>query len=306
MSGGTTIRVGSRESALAVRQTELFLETLRRVSGAPDFTLHTFKTTGDKIQTMSLRGIGGKGLFVKELDEALLEGRIDMAVHSLKDIPVTLGSGIKIACFSRREDPRDVLILSEKLAKIAGLSVKNFLRDKNILRVGCSSKRRCLQLEHLRPAWQTAPVRGNVPRRLEKLDGGEFDALILAASGLKRLGLTARISHYFEFDEMLPAAGQGILAATVREDAHFDFLSEASDKDSHACAYAERAFIREMGGDCSSPIAAYARMQSAQLELHARFYSQESGALCDASTRGIPEEAETLGIGLAAKMRTES
>jgi hydroxymethylbilane synthase len=306
MSGGTTIRVGSRESALAVRQTELFLEVMSRVSGAPDFSLHTFKTTGDKIQTMSLRGIGGKGLFVKELDEALLEGRIDIAVHSLKDVPVTLSSGIKIACFSRREDPRDALVLSKKLAAGADLSVPVFLRDKNVLRVGCSSKRRCLQLARLCPAWQTVPVRGNVPRRLEKLDGGEFDALILAASGLKRLGLASRISYYFEIDDMLPAAGQGILAATVLEDSCLDFLAEASDKDSEACACAERAFIREMGGDCSSPIAAYARMQTAQLELRARYYSPEFNTVRDASLRGTPEEAEALGKELAVKMRTES
>ncbi|MDD7651777.1 MAG: hydroxymethylbilane synthase, partial [Firmicutes bacterium] len=201
------LRVGSRDSRLAVIQAELVMGAIREKHPELSLELVTMKTTGDRILDRTLDQIGGKGLFVRELDLALAEGRVDLTVHSCKDLPMEENPDLPLMAFSRREDPRDVLVLP------AGVRELDFSRP-----IGCSSRRRTVQLQALWPQAQVAPVRGNVQTRLRKLDEGQFSALILAGAGLRRLGLTERISRYFTVEEMLPAAGQGILAVQTRRD----------------------------------------------------------------------------------------
>lgn len=193
-----TIRVGSRESRLAVVQSELVMDAIRAAHPEVGLELVTMKTTGDKILDRTLDKVGGKGLFVKELDAALLDGRVDLTVHSCKDLPMEEDPRIPLAGFSRREDPRDVLVLPQ------GAEELDPSRP-----IGCASARRAVQLRALFPGVAVAPVRGNVLTRLRKLDEGQFSALVLAAAGLKRLGLEERITRYFTVEELLPAAGQG-------------------------------------------------------------------------------------------------
>ena len=201
----SVIRVGSRESRLAVIQSELVMEAIRAACPGAELELVTMKTTGDKILDRTLDQVGGKGLFVKELDAALLESRVDLTVHSLKDLPMEPHPGLPVAAYPRRADPRDVLVLPE--------GETEWDRSRP---VGCASLRRKLQLEALFPGVEVRPVRGNVLTRLNKLDRGEYGALVLAAAGLERLGLAGRIARYFSVEELLPAAGQGILAVQVR------------------------------------------------------------------------------------------
>ncbi|RHT45864.1 hydroxymethylbilane synthase, partial [Butyricicoccus sp. AM29-23AC] len=193
------IKVGSRDSRLAVVQAE---EVMRRLG---ECELVTMKTTGDKILDRTLDKVGGKGLFVKELDRALAAGEVDLTVHSLKDVPMEQPDGLPLIAFPKRADARDALVLPEN---------GNWDREKPI---GCSSARRRVQLSRLFPGIEVKPVRGNVQTRLRRLDSGEYGALVLAAAGLHRLGLENRISRYFSPEEMLPAAGQGILAVQARE-----------------------------------------------------------------------------------------
>ena len=200
------IRIGSRESKLAVIQSEIVQRHLQEKYPEGEITLITMKTTGDKILDRTLDKIGGKGLFVKELDLALMEKRTDLSVHSLKDMPMKVPEELPILAFSRREDPRDVLVLPKGKTEI------DFSKP-----IGCSSMRRILQFQKLYPQAVFKPIRGNVQTRLRKLDDGEYSATLLAAAGLKRLGLENRISRYFEPEEMIPAAGQGVLAVHGRK-----------------------------------------------------------------------------------------
>jgi len=241
------LRVGSRESRLAVAQSELVMAEIARAHPDVQLELVTMKTTGDIILDRTLDKIGGKGLFVQELEAALRAGRVDLAVHSCKDLPMDLPEDLPLAAFSRREDPRDALVLP--------LGADALDPDRPI---GCSSARRRLQLQRLFPGVEVRPVRGNVLTRLRKLDEGEFGALVLAAAGLKRLGLEERICRYFTVEEMLPAAGQGILAVQCRAGTDTAFLKGVGDPEAAACALAERAYIQELDGGCSSPVAAHA------------------------------------------------
>ena len=283
------IRVGSRESRLAVVQAELLVEAVRAARPDIEWELVTMKTTGDRILDRTLDKIGGKGLFVRELDQALREGRVDVTVHSCKDLPMEEDPDLPIAAFSRREDPRDALILPEGAAEL------DFSRP-----IGCASLRRKIQLQKLFPQARIEPVRGNVLTRLEKLDSGQFSALVLAAAGLKRLGLESRISRIFSADELLPAAGQGILAAQVRSGEDASWLAPFADRESGARALAERSFVKALGGGCSSPIAAFAVVEGETLTLTGMGAGGEKSALTGPA--GQPEE---LGWALAERMRRE-
>ena len=283
------IRVGSRESRLAVLQAELLVEAVRAARPDIEWELVTMKTTGDRILDRTLDKIGGKGLFVRELDQALREGRVDVTVHSCKDLPMEEDPELPIAAFSRREDPRDALILPEGAAEL------DFSRP-----IGCASLRRKIQLQKLFPQASIEPVRGNVLTRLEKLDGGQFSALVLAAAGLKRLGLESRISRIFSADELLPAAGQGILAAQVRSGEDASWLAPFADRESGARALAERSFVKALDGGCSSPIAAFAVLEGETLTLTGMGAGGEKSALTGPA--GQPEE---LGRALAERMRKE-
>lgn len=286
------IRVGSRESRLAVIQAEMVMDYLKKRLPLAKVELVTMKTTGDKILDRTLDQIGGKGLFVKELDRALLEHRTDLSVHSLKDMPMEVPEELPLLGFSRREDPRDVLVLPE------GESDWNMSRP-----VGCSSRRRMVQLKRLYPQLEFQPVRGNVLTRLNKLDRGEYGALILAAAGLKRLGLGHRISRYFSPEEMIPAAGQGVLAIQGRSGEDYSYLDEYFDDNAAAEALAERAFVKTLDGGCSSPIAAHALAVRDQLTLRGLYYSEEKKDFVTGEVTGSCADAEQLGEKLAQELK---
>ena len=283
------LRIGSRESRLAVLQSELVMERIRALCPGLTLELVTMKTTGDKILDRTLDQVGGKGLFVKELDAALLDGRVDLTVHSLKDLPMEVQPGLPVVAFPPREDPRDALVLPE------GESIWDRTKP-----VGCASLRRKLQLEKLFPGVAVRPVRGNVLTRLQKLDRGEYGALVLASAGLKRLGLEHHIARYFEPSELLPAAGQGILAVQVRADADYPFLAGLDDPDARACALAERAFVAALEGGCSSPVAAHGTVEGEVLTLTGMDEGGNRAALT-----GPRAQAEELGRTLARRMRGE-
>ena len=288
------LRIGSRDSLLAVIQSRLVMDALQAAHPGIELELVTMKTTGDKILDRTLDQVGGKGLFVKELDAALQAGRVDLTVHSCKDLPMELPEGLPIAAFLRREDPRDVLALPEGAAE---WDVR--------LPAGSASPRRRVQLRELFPAAEVRPVRGNVQTRLRKLDEGGYGALILAAAEMKRLGLERRISRYFEPEELLPAAGQGILAVQCRADmdrAVFDCLR---DRESEICALAERAFVQALDGGCSSPIAAYARMEGDNVTVTG-MYVDGTERVRKGAASGPAGEGEALARALAKKLKEDA
>lgn len=284
--------IGSRESRLAVIQAEMVRDFLVNSNPETEVEILTMKTTGDRILNQSLEKIGGKGLFVKELDKALLNGDSDLSVHSLKDVPMELPEELPLLAFSKREDPRDVLVLPEGKKEI----------DFS-LPVGCSSKRRMAQLKEIYPQAEFRMIRGNVQTRLRKLDEGEYSATLLAAAGLKRLGLEHRISRYFTVEEMIPAAGQGILAVQGRAGEDVSYLEKFDDFQSRVCARAERAFVRALGGNCTTPAGAYACVEQDQLCLRAMYLDEDSGKFHRGMIKGRIEEAEQLGEKLAQQFR---
>lgn len=293
------IIIGSRDSKLAVMQTELVMQQIRKCNPDLELELITLKTTGDIILNKTLDKIGGKGLFVKELDQALMDGRIDVAIHSLKDMPMEVSEDLPLVALPKRGDARDALILPE------GKNFENYSKEEILANIGSSSNRRKLQLENLYKDIKITPVRGNIITRLSKLDSGEFSSLILAAAGLHRVGLENRISKYFSVEEMIPAAGQGILALQARKDLDVSFLNEVNDLESMYCARAERSFVRELNGGCSSPIAAHATMAGNELKLVGLHYNENTGEHIIDTVVGDVLEAHKLGQDLANKLRGE-
>lgn len=284
------IVIGSRDSALAVIQSEQVQSYIRERYPSLAVSILTMKTTGDRILDQSLAKIGGKGLFVKELDAALLSGRSDISVHSLKDVPMELGEELPLIAYSKREDVRDVLVLPEGKTEI------DFTKP-----VGCSSRRRMIQFQKLYPQAFFEPIRGNVQTRLRKLDEGQYGATILAAAGLRRLGLTHRISRYFSTEEMIPAAGQAILAVQGRAGEDHSYLAGYSDRDSELCARTERAFVRALGGNCSTPIGAYAQTDGDQIVLSAVYFDDATGILHTGKESGSILHSEQVGEALAKR-----
>ena len=282
------LRIGSRESRLAVIQSQMVMELIAAAEPEAELELVTMKTTGDKILDKTLDKIGGKGLFVRELDQALRDGRADFTVHSLKDMPMQVPEDLPLAAFSSRGDPRDVLVLPE------GVTALDVSKP-----IGCSSRRRQLQLKLLFPDMDIQPVRGNVQTRLAKLEAGQFSALVLAAAGLKRLGLEGRISRYFTTEEILPAAGQGILVVQTRRGMDTQCLRLVQDEKTACCAKAERAFVRALDGGCSSPVAAHAVVEGEKLTLTGFYVSEDERIQRKGSISGGVTEAETLGSTLA-------
>ncbi|MGN1266430.1 MAG: hydroxymethylbilane synthase [Dorea sp.] len=292
MSKGRKIVVGSRESKLAIIQTEKVMHFIKENYPEIDLELVTMETTGDRRLDVTLDKIGGKGLFVKELDKALLNEKIDLAVHSLKDMPMEESEEIPIITFSEREDVRDVLVLPKGVTEWNGQGV-----------IGCSSFRRRIQGEHIYPNAEFKSIRGNVLTRLEKLDNGEYDALILAAAGLKRLGLEERIYKYFSVHEILPAAGQGILAVQGRKGVDYSFLNGFSGKEVSYIARGERAFVRYLDGGCSSPVAAYGEVSDNKICLMGLYYKEKDRSYDIGVKEGSMEDAEKIGIELAKEMK---
>lgn len=286
------LKIGSRESKLAVVQAQLIMNHISKLFPAMELELITMKTTGDQILDRTLDQIGGKGLFVKELETGLRNAEIDIAVHSLKDMPAVMPEDLPLGAYSTREDPRDVLILPEHMDFI----------DKS-KPVGCSSARRKLQLLALRPGLAIEPVRGNVLTRLNKLDQGQFSALVLAYAGIRRLGLEHRVSSVFKTEEILPAAGQGILAVQARKGEFTDLLQAINDRDAADCALAEREFIRVLDGGCSAPIAAYAEVHGDEINLSGLYVDEQGGRQARGQISGPRVRAQQLGAELAARLK---
>ena len=289
------IRFGSRKSALAVAQTRILMDAVAAAHPELEVELVTMTTTGDvnmKPFSEASDKFGIKGLFTQELEEALKSGEIDVAVHSLKDVPMCANDELPIVAYSARGDARDALVLPEGAGEI----------DEN-LPLGCSSARRRIQLAKLFPQLRVEPVRGNVNTRLRKLDEGQFSALVLAAVGLQRVGLGERLSRYFTTDEMIPAPGQGILACQGRAGESYEYLDAVRCEAAACCARAERGFSAELGGGCTAPVGAYAEIIDGELTLHGFYADEAEGIYREGRACGRPENAEELARGLARRLR---
>jgi len=288
------LRLGTRASALAIRQAEWVSAELSARFPGLRFEITRIKTSGDRMQARSLADVGGKGLFVKEIEEALRGGSIDVGVHSMKDLPATLAPGLGIAAVPRREDARDVLI-ARSTAGLAGLAPG--------ARVGTASLRRGAFLRHARPDLIVVAMRGNVDTRVAKWRAGEVDAIVLAGAGLRRLGLPVPEAHWLSTDEMLPAIGQGALAIEARADGHgWRVAAALEDPRARDEVSAERAFLAGMGGDCTTPIAAHAIVSDETLRLEAAIGDPEGGRLIRGSRAGARADWEAIGRSLADEL----
>lgn len=285
------VRVGSRDSRLAVKQTWLALEGVKEAHPEIEFELVTMKTTGDKILDRNLDQIGGKGLFVKELDKALSDGRVDITVHSLKDLPMELPEELPLVGYSKREDPRDVVLVK-----------KGREQDFAYGCIGTSSRRRMEQLKKLYPNATFRGIRGNVQTRLRKLEEEDYTATILAKAGLVRLGMEDCITKTFSVEEVIPAAGQGIVAFQGRKGEDYSYLDCVCDKASFYAATAERSFVKCLDGGCSSPIAAYASVNGEKISLRGLYYHEPAEDFSVGVKEGNVVDAEQIGVALAQEL----
>jgi hydroxymethylbilane synthase len=288
--------IASRVSRLAMWQAEHVRERLTALYPACRIEILGMTTRGDEILDRSLAKIGGKGLFVKELENALEDGRADIAVHSAKDVPMDLPAGFTLAAILAREDPRDAFV-SNAYARLADLPAGAV--------VGTSSLRREAQLRSRFPALDIQPLRGNLDTRLAKLDRGDYAAIVLAVAGLERLGLASRIRAVLEPEESLPAAGQGALAIECREGRPelVAALAPLHDTATASCVRAERAVSRALGGSCTVPLAAHAAIAGGVLELRGLVASPDGQRVARAEVRGEAAEPERTGEALAAALR---
>ena len=291
--------IGSRGSKLALIQAQTIKKQLEALEPTLAVRIDIIKTSGD-VSTDPLSVIGGKGVFTKELEEALLDGRIDLAVHSLKDLPTVVPDGLLIAAICKREDPRDALVLRS--------SNKNSLASVSSLpqgaTVGTSSPRRLAQLKYLRNDLVFTELRGNVDTRLRKLDEGQYDALILACAGLRRLGLDERISAPLTTIEMLPAVGQGALGVETRADdtETNEIVRKLDHKFTRLACTAERALLRSLGGGCQLPIAAHAVVREKRIRLDGLVAERDGKRIVRDRISGALDEAEELGKRLAEQL----
>ena len=288
-------RIGTRGSKLALVQSEWVKKEMQ--SRYPELRVELVKirTKGDKIIDAPLSKVGGKGLFVKEIEEALLKREVDLAVHSLKDVPAELHKGLQLSVYPKREDPRDALV-SSLFRKVGDLPQG--------ASVGTSSLRRSAQLLHMRPDLRIAPLRGNVDTRLRKLDSGELQAIVLAAAGLQRLGLSDRITALLSPDSVLPAIGQGVLGLEVREDDQKvqNLISFLNDLETELAARAERAFLKELEGGCQVPLAGYARVEKGRLVLDGMVAELDGSVILKRKLSGEKDKPEDLGLALARNL----
>jgi hydroxymethylbilane synthase len=286
------ITIGTRGSALALWQAKWVQSRLQEIFPEKSILLQIIKTKGDKILDVPLAKIGGKGLFVKEIETALLNKDIDLAVHSMKDMPSEIPDGLCLGAITKRENPQDVLI-SRNGSDLPSMS-------KNA-RIGTSSLRRSSQLLHVHPELQIIPLRGNLDTRLKKLDSENLDAIVLAAAGVIRLGLLARITSYFDTSVILPAVGQGALGIEIREN---DMLMQQAMKhldhfETHASVKAERAFLHQLEGGCQVPIAAYATVSNHTIHLTGMVAGLNGQPLLRDEISAQTDQADTLGKTLA-------
>jgi len=290
-----TITIGSRGSDLALKQVDLTKAALLGVNPALDIAVRVIKTEGDINSSPIPLDVVGKGWFTKEIERELQQGTIDIAVHSLKDVSEVMPEGLVIAAYLKREDPRDVLVSKNNIP---------FLSLPKGAIIGTDSSRRRVQLLALRDDVVVQSVRGNVLTRLKKLETEPYDALVLAAAGLKRLGLEERITEYFHTCDMLPAPGQGVLAIQIRaSDTELAALVAATaDRDTTTLVEAERSFSRHVGGGCKQPTAAYATLQNDVLFLEGVIARANGAGLVRDTVHGPRAEAATLGEALAKRM----
>lgn len=294
-SGVPALKVGSRGSALALIQDHVVIGKLKANSPALSFQVDTVRTRGDTDQTSRLAGMG-LGIFVKELEQELLEGKLDVAVHSLKDMPTQLADGLVLGAVLSREDPRDVLV-SRDGCTLDGLPPGS--------KIGTSSPRRAAQLKRYAPQVEVVSIRGNVETRLRKAQGKEADGAVLAAAGMIRLGFQDQITEYLSITQFVPPPGQGILAVEAREDDHrmLALLSAIDDPDTRLEATAERAFLAELGGGCSVPVGAYAQCTGGDMLMTIYMSLEDGGKSVTTQVKGPKEDA--LGIARAAYQALE-
>jgi len=289
------IRIGTRASALALWQAEWVKSELEKKYPGMTVSLTKIKTTGDKILDVPLAQVGGKGLFVKEIEEAMLANEIDIAVHSMKDVPTMFPDGLHLSCITEREDARDALL------------TRNNMKFKDLPQgatIGTSSLRRQAQLMSVRPDFKIAQLRGNVDTRLRKLKEGQFDAIILAAAGVRRLGLAENVSEYIDPSISLPAIGQGALGIECRVDDRElnDLIAFFNHQDTRTCVTGERALLRRLEGGCQVPIACYGQMMNGKLHLIGLVGSVDGKRIIKETIEGEADKAEKLGVTLAEKL----
>lgn len=291
--GKKSLRIGTRASQLALWQANWVKSELERQHPGLEVSLTKIKTQGDKILDVPLAMVGGKGLFVKEIEEAMLRGEIDIAVHSMKDVPTIFPEGLALRCITEREDPRDIVILKP--------GFKSFTDLPQGARIGTSSLRRKAQLLHLRPDFHMIDIRGNVETRIRKLTDEDLDAVVLAAAGMKRLGFAGQISEYLAPAVSLPAIGQGALGLESRiDDAETNALIDFFNHPATAWAVtAERAFLRHLEGGCQVPIASFGVVKDERLVLTGLVASEDGGEFLKKTVDGPVAEAAQLGVSLA-------
>lgn len=291
-----SVKIGTRGSPLALWQAEWISSRLRERWPGLEVSLVIIKTTGDKILHVPLAQVGGKGLFVKEIEEALLEGTVDLAVHSMKDVPTTFPDGLGLVCTTRREDPRDALVSR-------GIPFAQLPRGA---RIGTSALRRQAQLLALRPDLEMVVIRGNVETRLAKLDSEGLDGVVLAAAGLKRLGFAQRVTQYLPVSLSLPAIGQGALGLECRLDdgpVH-RLVAFLDDPETAWAVAAERAFLCRCEGGCQVPLAAHGQVSGRQVQLDALIAAVDGQRVVRGTLTGAVEECRSLGAALADQLLT--
>jgi hydroxymethylbilane synthase len=297
--------IGTRGSKLALWQAEFVRTSLQKLHAGLAIELNKIKTTGDKILDVPLAQVGGKGLFVKEIEEALLRHEADIAVHSMKDVPTEFPEGLHLAVICEREDPRDAFISSQK----KGTGPRRFQDLPSGAKIGTSSLRRSCQILHIRPDLRIEQLRGNLDTRLRKLDEGQYDAVILASAGVKRLGLQHRLTEILPYEISLPAIGQGAIGIECRTNDDFisQLISPLNHLQTQICVTAERAFLKRLEGGCQVPIAAHARLEQNKKGSDPGFLIVMDGLVGSISgdriikshIEGRPEDATSLGIALA-------
>lgn len=289
------LRIGTRASKLALWQADHVAGLIERLPGAPTVELVRIKTEGDQIQDVPLSMVEGKGFFTKEIEQALLDHRVDLAVHSLKDLETEMPRGLAVPAVLEREDPRDVLIAPK------GIGVDDLAEWA---KVGTSSLRRRALLAYWRRDLHIVDLRGNVTTRVEKYEAGEYDAVVLAAAGVKRLGLEEHIGSYLSPDRMYPAVSQGAVAVQAREDDEptVGWLRPLDHGDTRVAVTAERALMRKLQGGCQVPVGALATVESGSLKIQAAICSLDGSRVVEGSEEGTPDRAEQLGALLAQSL----
>ena len=290
-----TLRIGTRGSDLALKQTHGVADRLKEKFPGLTIKITVIKTKGDIMQDVSLVKIGGKGVFVREIEEALLRDEIDIAVHSMKDVPVELPDGLEIGAMTEREDPRDVLISKDN---------KKLIELVSGARIGTSSLRRGFQLKNLLPDIEIVPLRGNLNTRIRKVETDNLDGVIVAAAGIKRMGWVHRVSQFIPVEMMLPAAGQGALGIELRgnDKKVRNTVSFVNHPSTWLEVRAERSFLKWLGGGCQLPIAAYGKRHGDELILRGLVGGLDGRVMIRETVRGRMEEGEALGKDLAEKI----